>query len=418
MSIYKMRCLTQEQIYELHYKISAKGEVVGDSYCKKKLNDFLNMGIVEKVSYIHEVYFLTTSGIDVVRQAFDLPTNIYDAERKVVRRGYYRASELKISDRYINHQVSLNQFMVDFINYNHDIYWKYFDEKHISSFGSIRPDGLLNLLDIDFFIEIDMGTESRNQLYDKWDNYRRFLDSQEYELKERKIVVLFVVENVQNVQGRIDLVLHTLSERLMDKIDSSLEFYIGTKETLLEVLNDKILVSKKEKKDINDEIFNAFASHGFSVAFGEKTKEYFNGTEYDFYCRKVNEYNNIIVEGGKAQEYVVDSYYNSPFSVLKKIAYLSNSNAFFRHKFKRYISYIIVVDSEVNMYKDLKTLDLTLIDNVYFTTLERLKNKSFASAIFQFDFIGNIHSFQASNLQSRVFEVNVRDLPDYEDKED
>lgn len=410
LSIYKMRCLTQQQIYELHYRISTSGDIVGDAYCKKKINDFMDLKLVEKLLHVNEVYFLTSTGVELVRTCFDLPSNIYDTEKKIVRRGYYRASELKISPKYINHQIALNQFMIDFMQYKHEIFWKYFDEKYISSFKNIRPDGLLNMLDVDFFIEIDMGTESKKQLYDKWENYRRFLDSREYELKERKIIVLFVVENVENVEGRIDLVMHTLSERLMDKIDSNLEFYINTKDKIIEILNNKILMAKELRTDINDDIFRIFANHGFSVALGEKIKNYFNGVEYEFYCRKINEDNKIVVENGKIQEYIIDNYINSPFSVLKKIAFLNYTNSFFRDKFKRDLAYIVVAESEQQIYDALKTLDLLSIDNVYFTTIERMKNRPFYKAIFQFDFIGNIHVFENNGLKNRIFEINIEDI--------
>ena len=409
-SIYDLRCLTVTQIYELHYKKSSRGdgEIVSDAYCKKKMNEFVELEILEKVDHMGEdVMFLTTKGVNLIRHCYDLPANIYDVNKGVIRRGYYRAFELKIAPKYISHQLCLNQFLIDFKLREHDVYWKYYDEKYISQFQNIRPDGLLTMFDIDFFIEIDMGTESKNQLYEKWDNYRRFLDSQEYEYIERKIVVLFVIENTANPQARIDLVKHTLGARLMDKIDSNFEIYVGTKEDMLSILDEKIEVINGKKKDFNDEIFSAMANHGFSVALGEKLKNIFNGIEYDFYCRKIDENNHVVIENNRIQEFIVDSYRLQPFSVLKKIAFLHLSNVYFKEKLGRKLSYIVVGESIESLYRDLKIMDLLVVDNVYYTTLDRLKNKPFHEALFQFDFLGNIHSFKNNGLDDREFEFNI-----------
>lgn len=409
-SVYDHRCLLTEQIYELHYKKSLKtdGETVSDAYCKKKLNELVTLEVLEKVEHVRgDVYFLTTIGIDLVRHSFDLPTNIYDYEKGVIERGYHRAFELKISNKYISHQLSMNQFLIDFKLREHDIYWKYYDEKYISDFRNIRPDGLLRVLDIDFFLEMDMATESKSQLYEKWDNYRRFLDSQEFDHIERKVVVLFIVENTANPQARIDLIKHTLGARLMDKVDSNFDIYIGTCEEMLGLLDYSIDVSNGKIKNESDEIFNAMANHGFSVALGEKLKKTFNGVEYDFYCRIINEQNNVTVENGKIQEYIVDNYKSEPFSVLKKIAFLSLTNVYFREKAGRELSYVVIVESVEQIYRDLKIMDLLVVDNVYYTTLDRLKEKSFAKSLFQFDFLGNVHSFKNNGLDDRVFEFNI-----------
>lgn len=414
-SIYDHRCLSTNQIYQLHYIKSFRneGETVSDAYCKKKLNEFIELEILEKVEHLEEdVFFLTTKGINLIRYCFDLPNNIYDYEKGIVRRGYYRAFELKISQKYINHQLSMNQFLIDFKLREHDIYWKYYDEKYISEFRNIRPDGLLRMLDIDFFLEMDMATESKNQLYDKWDNYRRFLDSQEFDYLERKVVVLFIVENTAKPQARVDLVKHTLGARLMDKIDSNFDIHVGTGEQILELLDYEIGKSRKKIKDELDKVSDIMKRQGFSMASGEKLRKSFNNVEYDFYCRKINENNNVLIEDGKIQEYILDSYKFEPFSVLKKIAFLSLNNVYFKEKAGRELSYIIIAESEKTIYRDLKIMDLLVVDNVYYTTLERLKNNPLPQALFQFDFLGNVHSFKDKGLENRVFEFNLTEESD------
>lgn len=409
-SIYNYRCLTVEQLYQLHYMRSLRdsSEIVSDAYCKKKVGDFLSGDIVQKVEHPQgDVLFLTTKGVDIVKHHYDLPTNIYNYAKNAVRSGYYRAAELKISPKYINHQLSLNQFMIDFTLRDMDVSWKYYDEKHMSNFNDIRPDGLLNMLDTDYFIEMDMATESKKQLYEKWENYRRFLNSSEFHFAEKKIVVLFVIENTARPQARIDLVKHTLGARLMDKLDPDFEIYINTKDEILDFLEKRVRLTRKEKRRENDDILESLSHHEFSVVPGEELRDMFNGIEYDFYIRKTNEENRIIMENDKLQEFLVDSYRFSPFSVLKKITFLSVSNIYFKENLGRELSYIIVGESENLIYRDLNILDLIMMDKVYYTTPERLSSRPFHKALFQFDSLGNVYHFKNSGLDIRVYEKTV-----------
>lgn len=420
-SIYNYRCLTINQVYELHYKKSQKNpkESVSDAYCKKKMNEFVALEIVEKVEHVQgDVLFLTTKGIDVIRTVYDMPTNIYNYSTNSIRNGYYRAAELKVSNKFINHQLHMNQFMIDFTLRDLDVVWKYYDEKHLSKFNDIRPDGLLSMLDVDYFIEMDMATESKLQLQEKWENYRRFLNSQEFLSIERKIVVLFVTENTKNPQARIDLVKHTLGSRLMDKLDDNFDIVVNVKEKLLDYLEERVDEVRRVKRRETDDIFKAFAEKGFSVALGESLKKSFNNVEYEFYIRKIDNNNHIIVENGKLQEFLVDSYKNEPFSVMKKAGFLAVSNIFFQEKLKRKLSYIIVVSSENELYRDLNILDMKLIDNVYYTTLERLQTRTFPEALFQFDSRGNVYHFIDHGLQNRLYEQTVTGLMDGESSEE
>lgn len=410
-SIYDHRCLSASQIYRLHYMIESESdELISDSYCNKKLAELEDMEMLESVEHnVGNVYFLTTKGVNLIRFCYDLPTNIYDFEKGIIERGYYRAFELKISDKYINHQISMNEFLIKFQLMRQDIYWKYYDEKYISDFRNIRPDGLLRMLDIDFFLEMDMATESKKQLYDKWDNYRRFLDSNEFSYLERKVVVLFITENTANPQARVDLVKHTLGARLMDKVDINFDIHIGTTEDILKFLDYQIKKSKNKIKSIEDKIVDELSNNGFSVVPGEQLSKNFNNVEYDYYARKLDKNKHIVKEGDKFQEFIVDSYNFEPFSVLKKIAFLNLSNVFFREKAGRELCYLIVGETEEGLYRDLKIMDLLVVDNVYYTTLDRLKEKKLPEAIFQFDFLGNVHSFKDMGLQDRKFEFNIKE---------
>lgn len=411
-SIYLYRCLTIEQIYELHYKQSLRdpNETVSNSYCKSKIKDFLDYQIIEKGEHSEDVYFLTSRGVDIVRGYLDLPVEVYNYKQRRISSGYYRASELKISPKYINHQLALNQFMVDFITRKPGVYWKYYDEKHISKLRNIRPDGMLTLMDTDYFLEMDMATESKKQLYEKWENYRRFLNSSEFDCHERKIVVLFIIENTAQPQARIDLIKKTLGDRLMDKIDKNFDIIIDSKENLINYLYEKINYIHQDIKSETDTIMHEFAREGFSVALGDGLSTLFNGLEYELYCRKIDKNNNVVVENNRIQEYLVDSYKYCPFSVLKKIAFFDNNNVFYKNNLGRTFTYIVVAENEDIIFRDLKIMDLVVVSNIFYTTIDRLRKFSFPKAIFQFDFLGNIYHFTDYGLENREYETSVDGL--------
>lgn len=420
-SIYDHRCLTTSQIYEAHYMESQKtGAVVSDDYCRKKVREFLQGGIIRKEDYLgNEVYFLTSDGIDIVRHAYNLPVNIYDHDRRVVRRGYYTAKELEVFPKYINHQINLNQFVLDFKKVDIPVPWKYYDEKHVSQYSGIRPDGLISMLDIDFFLEMDMSTESKKQLFDKWDNYRNFLASREYAFKERRIVVLFIVENStrslnqdeerlkEKIKNRISLVRYTIFERLLDQMSPDFEIYVGSKDEIVSLIKEKIIPSATASYPYVDKIKNALVDkHGFSIDSGESFKKSLSGAEFAFYVRKTNN-GNVEVSEGRVNEFLLDEYSYSPVSILNKIAYLRKYNIFFRSRYKREIRYIVVVPNVRTLHSDLKLMDLLCTENVFFTTATRLSEMPFHQALFQFDFFGNVYSFSNTALTKRVFEGTI-----------
>src|SRR5690625_1145094 len=227
-ALYLYRCLTIRQAQKYIYKLKEPNQYSENKIVKK----LLSLKVVEQVEYRPEkfVLFLNTLGVDIVREYKEIPVEIFDQDTHVVKRGYYRAGELKMHPRLINHQVHLNEFVLKFSNrmQKDNIKWKYYDEKYVSQYFTIRPDGLIQLLDTDFFLEMDMGTESRKQLLDKWNNYRDFVRSGDFTNKERKIMILFLTENVKNVEKRKDLVRFTVVEQFLDLLGGDLDMVVGS----------------------------------------------------------------------------------------------------------------------------------------------------------------------------------------------
>lgn len=407
-SIYQFRCLNELQLYQLHFEeVSPIDEELSKEMVKSRIEELLTLDLIKRVEYLggERVYFLTPSGIEIIRHFMDLPTSIYDAKKKVVKRGYYRASELDIYPKNINHQVHLNQFVVDFGKLDSNANWKYFDEKHVSQYTNIRPDGMLSILDTDFFLEMDMATESKKQLYEKWEHYRNFLISREYAYREKRIVVLFIVDGTDRIKERISTIKYTIYERLLDVLDAEFEVYVGTSEELLSLLKNRLIPACRNEDPYTAKISKVLQEkHGFSLSDGDLLRTIFQGTKYGLYMRKLNEENNLLVEEGRVQEFLVDDYFFEPTTIVAKVAYMDKNNSYFKSRFNREIAYLIVGKNEDQMYKDLRMVDLIGLKNIFFSTYQRLREKPFHEAVFQFDLLGNLHHFENNGLEERSFE--------------
>ncbi|MFF2531569.1 replication-relaxation family protein [Brevibacillus sp. NPDC058079] len=411
MSIYQFRCLNEKQIYQLHFQqMTPIDEALSKDLTISRIQELLSLELIKEVEYLggERVYFLTPSGVEVIRHYFELPTNVLDAQKKVVKRGYYRASELEIYPKNINHQIHLNQFVIDFQQLKLDINYKYFDEKHVSQYTNIRPDGMISLLDTDFFLEMDMATESKKQLYEKWENYRKFLTSREYAYREKRIVVLFIVEGTSRIKERIDLIKYTIYERLLDVLDSEFEIYVGTSADLRSLLSNRLIPACKEEDPYTTKIKKVLEDkHGFHVSDGEQVRPVFQGTKYALYMRRLNENNKILIDEGRVQEFLVDDYFFEPTTLVSKVAYMDKNNSYFKSRFNREIVYLVVGKTEDQMYNDLRMVDLIGLKNIFFSTYQRLREKPFHEAVFQFDLLGNLHHFTNNGLEERVFEGNL-----------
>jgi hypothetical protein len=380
----------------------------------ERLETLIKLGVVDKVEFNldNHALFLTTVGVDIVRQAVQLPTEIFNPDTKTFKRGYYRAGELRISPRLVNHQVHLNQFVLEFMALAKDRQhkWNYYDEKHVSQYFTIRPDGLIQIYDTDFFVEMDMGTESRTQLLDKWHHYRDFFRSQEYQEKEKKIVVLFVTENIKKTQSRKDSVRYTASQALIDVFGEGFDLHVGSKSEILELLFEQLIPDMVQQNDTKSKMLRLLQQyHEFSIAPGERLKPLLHDTSYEYYMRSLNEDGGIRSIFGRVQEFLVDDYTTQPLSVLHKLTYHKRNANSFRLKMGRSIPYIIVGRSEWEIYHDLHVTDISELENIFFTTIERLEKKTFHEALFQMDGQGNLYHFKNSGLAERVYETNVRE---------
>lgn len=406
-SIYQHRCLNEDLLYQFFYRKMDASR----TFAARKIRWMLQKGLIEPVEYGEDfpALFLTTLGIETYRYLFNIPKEIMDLDTGKMKNALRLAGSLKMKPNNLRHQMALNQFELAFEEQAAgEIAFTYQDEKFLDLYTVIRPDGLIQFNQVDLFLEMDMSTEKSDALLSKWNHYREFLKSREYRYKDRKTIVLFILNSVQMAEQRRQTVLSTLQIGLLDALDSCFEIYVDTPEKLLDLIFNRLAPNSVRfsqsiaalTKDIADR-------HGFicsSSAFMDEIAPY---TEFFAYIRKLNFNRRILVQDGRPQEFLLDVFWDRPLSVLKKIVYYNHMSAAMLKHLSRKIPYLVVLPEENSFYTELKLMRGMDYSDIYFTTSERLRQMDFPEALVQYDAMGNLFHFTDYGLRQRVFERKV-----------
>ena len=387
LSIYNYRCLSMNQLFNLHYRYSGKKEV-STEYLRKKLIKMKKDNLIEESRTVGKktptVYFLTNDGIQAVKMYFNLSNNIYDAKKRIHERGYYTYSEIKVSDRFIPHQYNLNDFALtatDFLK-SKNVNYSYVDERHVSQTYGIRPDGILSTLGLDIFLEMDMVTESLSQLKEKWNHYRSYLGSQSYIDNGKKVIVFFICYNKGRINDRINIIKDSLNEHFIDCL-KEIEVYIGIPEKLMSVLKNIIVpFYTTGKNEMYEELIAGVKKHEFKVASGIQMAKYLNDTNYTFY-----------IKNEKGRDFLVQEFFGEPIGAMNRVVFHEKINDLFEKKFNKSLPLLLIGTNEDTIIDNVDLFVMSDIPNVYFSTLKRLENLSFNEALFKIMPDGTIYSF-------------------------
>lgn len=398
--IYKLRCLSAEQLYTFCFyeDYTNMNDFVNKSIIKLSNLDLIEVQASENIF----VFFLTTSGVDMVRWLLSLPTNVLSENKSVIKRGYYRAAELKVAQRFIKHQLHLNQFLLNFkAKLNSDFEgmdYEYFDEKHSSLYSAIRPDGLLKFLGNHFFLEMDMGTERENQLIAKWKNYANFFSSSKYTEVNEKIIVLFICEGVKDVDQRREVVLKTAFQELGRFFGNRFEMYIGSTEEILTLMFES-LVSQNNNSQHAQILLQEM--HDVSIyQLNSVVSEQYIGN-YGYYLRKIS------TSGELSCELLFDDWRLLQLSILTNIGFLNANDGILNRYFDTNIKYLILIESESKAYDLLRLANLPHNPRIVFTTISRIMDMDLPNAIFSVNPNGDLFHFGDTTLNKRVFEYKV-----------
>ena len=253
-----------------------------------------------------------------------------------------------------------------------------------------------------------MSTEKSDALLSKWNHYREFLKSREYRYKDRKTIVLFILNAVQMAEQRRQTVLSTLQTGLLDALDSYFEIYVDTPENLLDLIFNRLAPNSVNfSQSIAVLTKDLSVRHGFTCSSSSFMDEIAPYTEFFAYIRKLNFNRRILVQDGRPQEFLLDVFWDRPLSVLKKIVYYNHMSAAMLKHLSRKIPYLVVIPEENSFYTELKLMRGMDYSDIYFTTFERLRQMDFPEALVQYDAMGNLFHFTDYGLQQRVFERKV-----------
>ncbi len=261
---------------------------------------------------------------------------------------------------------------------------------------------------LDLFLEMDMGTESKKQLIDKWVKYRLTLEALEAKGNDNKIVVLFILGNLppDKIETRKQIVRYTIDQTLSHDFIDKFDIYIGTESELIAAVFEKIIPTHYRQYSFDKKIVDGVFKRKFKYQAtpGSELKNCFYNASYAYYIRKVGPDKLIEVKNNKVQEFLYDDYIYQPLSVLNKIQFHKKHSSLFNAKHKREIDYIVLVQDLSIIKNDLEIINLLEAEGVYYTTPQRLVQLPFARAIVQFDNEGNVYHFKDSSLREKVLE--------------
>lgn len=404
-SIYEHRCLNEDLIYKFFYKKVN----VSREFTARKIRWMIHKKLIEAVEYGLDfpALFLTTFGIETIRYVHNIPYYEYDEQSGENVRTLEIASKLKMKANNLKHQMALNEFVLKFDErVSNNFKYKYVDEKFLNLSMVIRPDGLIQFCDIDVYLEIDMATESKKYLLTKWGHYREYQRCKSFQ--ERRIVVMFILNNVTRVEKRRETILKSINQGIIDIIDYSFDFYVGTQDEILDILFKDLTPNGMGRGLVVNELIGVLSSeHKYVCSTSLFMSNIIPSFKFDAYIRIKNDNGNILIENSRPQEFLVDIYWNKPMSILKQVLFYSNQSVFMRNKIKRVIPYLVIVDDETRFFKELKLMDYNFCEDVFFTTKERLQGVYFPNVVFQYDQSGSVFHFSDNGFRNRVFEKIV-----------
>ena len=166
----------------------------------------------------------------------------------------------------------------------------------------------------------------------------------------------------------------------------------------------------KPSDDI-EQIQSALRLHGFSMTPAAPLNKFVSGPDYGFYARMLSDKTKqVMVKDGKAQEFLLDNAVRClPASCLTKVVGHNSTTLGLTSKAGRPIPYLVVVEGERLVSADLSAVNARGTQNVYFTTIQRLRDSvTFPEALFQVDQMGRVSHFSDFSLSELVYERTIQ----------
>ena len=403
IKLYQLRCLSIQQVYRLYYQEHLEFK----QFVQETLVALVQLKLIKLNHYKENEFGITleNEGVQVVRHLLNLPPNLFTKDKRMLQRGYLRASDLRVLPRFMNHQIHLNEFILQFesqFNKKYTAYrYKYFDEKHLTHYLSIRPDGLLHLFDVDLFLEMDMGTETKKALEQKWRHYRQFITNEDFKYQERRMIIFMFCEGEVEVQARRELILKTAFETLGDYFSNQIDMYVGSTEELTYLLFEKLIPHWLQTDPTLPTWQRLLKNKGFNLYRATQFNQYFKKGHYQLFAQlplKTNTGETLL------QEFFLDDWRAQRLAICTNIAFFHQNRRNLEKVYPRPVKYLICANHEEQCRELLTILGLLNEKHVYFTTIERLNQYPLEQAIFCFDSEGNRYHFQSLTLEKKRLE--------------
>jgi len=387
--LYQQRILSFELIST--YMFLSEG--LSESYCRKTLKAMLDSSLIRKRTDIKNLccYELASKGVKFLREHGLLPlgTDLVSFGEELLT-----PCKIKVDAPIVSHQLALNAFVLRFANEFRDISFEYYDEKFCSFFPHVRPDGMIQVGNTLYFLEMDMGTERSNRLVTKWRNYRMMLNSTFYGGLTENIKVLFILD--KKSKAREKKLKKWIDNNLLDKVTARFDILIGDTDYLMDYLSRDIVGIKSFPKELN--YFSRVED------FSSKYTDYFS---YHSYLTLL-ENDSIKQEDGVYLEFLYDDYMFNSMYVYRKIKELNRVNQSNETLLGRELKYVVLVPDERAALELLLLSDAFSL-NLFFVTPERL-SLGIYKGFFRIERDGTICHFEEHDFCIPVPEQRIGNL--------
>ena len=382
--LYQFRVLSYDEIKDF------LANDISTSYLDKLLKTLVKEEYIEKTGYHNNnsFYKILQKGVKYLAKygIFKVGSQTLDNLPTILP-----AYKIRIKEHNTEHQISLNHFVLRREQSNT---FDYYDEKYLSTLISgARPDGLM----VDkrmYFLEMDMNTEGTRALNEKWEHYRNFLTSESFYNINKDILVLFILGGRIGIPStRRAYLRRQILSAFPELLSPHFNIVIGTEDELFNIMDSNIA----------PEIKNIFEEKDYKIGRGEFKNGAFGGFTFDFYICRQSAEGRLITKNGEPEEFIIDDLTDGNLYSLSKISSIAFIESSFKFKYNRTIKCIEVVDSEEEAYRICKELDV-FNENIYFTTLSRLRSTSLNTALFQMDRDGQRWHFSEDSLRVKVEE--------------
>lgn len=235
--LYNLRCATLTQIVSLINAKRPTKSAFSPNYLRNRFIVLVKKSVIFKDSLKNKdnIFQITALGIECLREHNDVPNEIKFNDR--FSRGYFTCNELKLSPPSYMHQLSLNDFIVSSalarLPLEPNTLFR------VLFYHIFKPDGILSAQNTDIFLEMDMCTESKKVLQQKWERYKHYLSH----YKQSKFNTLFFIINntsirKTNLDTRIAFARNTMFEEMITHFDGYTDAYVGSSEQLIPALKN------------------------------------------------------------------------------------------------------------------------------------------------------------------------------------